>query len=146
MSFEENGRPLRTTVSTKSRTVFFALLGVAGLVLKRHYVGRYRDVVHDYGGNISASFAVYFVLSNLHLHAQSKYRRLWTAAAALLVVDLFEVTDGFGVMTNVYDPVDLVANAVGVALAWAVDAITPNGLPRFRTRDKEGPVSTGGST
>ena len=116
-------------VLTMGRGVFFALLGAAGLVLKRHYAGPHQNVVHSYGGNIAASFAVYFVVSNLRLHFHSRYSRLLTAAAALLVVELFEVTDGFGVMTNVYDRVDLVANAGGVAFALAVDAFTPNDLP-----------------
>jgi hypothetical protein len=117
------------------RTVFFVLLGVAGLVLKRHYSGPHQDLVHSYGGNVTASFAVYFVVSNLHLHLHSRYGRLLTAAAALLVVELFEVTNGFGVMTNVYDPVDLLANAGGVAFALAVDALTPNDLPALPHRE-----------
>jgi hypothetical protein len=36
-----------------------------------------------------------------------------TVGIALLVVELFEATNGFGVMTNVYDPADFVVNAVG---------------------------------
>jgi hypothetical protein len=118
--------PLRTAVLTSGRNVFFALLGAAGLVLKGHYSGPHQNVVHSYGGNLAASFAVYFVVSNLRVHFHSRYSRLLTAAAALLVVELFEVTNGFGVMTNVYDRVDLVANAGGVALALAVDVLTPN--------------------
>ena len=43
----------------KTRNVFFALLGVAGLVLEGHYRGPYQQAVHSYGGNIAASFAVY---------------------------------------------------------------------------------------
>ncbi len=114
-----------STVLTRGRNVFFVLLGVAGLVLKPHYSGPHQNFVHSYGGNIAASFAAYFVVANLRLHLHSRYGRLLTAAAALLVVELFEVTNGFGVMTNVYDPADLVANAAGVALALAVDALGP---------------------
>jgi hypothetical protein len=36
---------------------------------------------------------------------------------------MFEATNGFGVMVNVYDPFDFIANAVGVGLALAVDMI-----------------------
>jgi hypothetical protein len=39
----------------------------------------------------------------------------------LLAVEAFELTDGFGVMTNVFDPADLLANLVGIAAAVAVD-------------------------
>ena len=40
------------------------------------------------------------------------------AGIALLIVELFEITDGFGIMTNVYDPYDYLANAVGFSLAF----------------------------
>ena len=140
MRRQPSSTPWTSAPVTVVRTVFFVLLGVAGLVLKRHYSGPLPDVVHNYGGNVAASFAVYFIMSNmrvplhfalsgLRLHLHPSYGRLLTAAAALLVVELFEVTNGFGVMTNVYDPMDLVANVGGVALALAVDALTPNGMP-----------------
>lgn len=52
-----------------------------------------------------------------------------TAGMALLVAELFEATNGFGVMTNVYDPFDFAANAVGVGLALGLDALV---LSRWR--------------
>ncbi len=105
-----------------ARNVFFVLVGIAGLVLKGHYSGPYREAVHSYGGNIAASFAVYYVVSNPPL--PPRFKKLLTAGLALTVVELFEVSNGFGVMTNVYDPLDLAANAVGIALALAVDSVT----------------------
>ncbi|MCK6622045.1 MAG: hypothetical protein HUU32_09385 [Calditrichaceae bacterium] len=105
----------------KARNVFFVLLGVAALVLTRHYSGPFVEIIHSYSGNVSASFAVYFVVRILT--SGWRYGRLVTAGIALLVVELFEVTNGFGVMTNVYDSVDLVANAVGVVLALVLDAL-----------------------
>ena len=109
------------------RTVLFVLLGIAGLVLKGHYSGPCQEAVHSYGGNIAASFAVYYVVAHLPLPA--RFRKLLTAGLALLVVELFEALNGFGVMTNAYDQVDFAANAVGVALALAVDIVT-NGISR----------------
>ena len=106
----------------KTRNVFFALLGVAGLVLMGHYSGPYQQAVHSYGGNITASFAVYYMVALLPL--PPRFGKLLTAGLALAVVELFEISNGFGVMTNVYDPVDFTANAVGVALALAVDIVT----------------------
>jgi hypothetical protein len=47
-----------------------------------------------------------------------------TTGLALAVVELFEALNGFGVMTNVYDQVDLAANAAGIALALALDSVT----------------------
>lgn len=98
--------------------MLFVLLGAAGLVLKVQYSGPYRDVVHSYGGNVAASFAVYF-LATLH----SGFPKALAAGLALAVVELFEVLNGFGVMHNVYDRVDLAANAAGIALAVAFDAL-----------------------
>ena len=107
--------------TSKARNVFFVLLGVAALVLKKHYSGPFVEIIHSYGGNVSASFAVYFVIRILT--SSLRYGRLVTAGIALLVVELFEATNGFGVMTNVYDPVDFVANVVGVGLALVLDAL-----------------------
>jgi len=106
---------------TKARNVFFVLLGVAGLVLKGHYSGPYQQGVRSYGGNIAASFAVYFVVT--HLPLNPRFRKLLTTGLALAVVELFEAFNGFGVMTNVYDPADFVANAVGIAMAVALDTV-----------------------
>lgn len=112
---------------TKARNVFFALLGVTGLVLKRLYSGPYQETVLSYAGNVAASFAVYFVVANLPFPL--RFRQLLAAGLALAVVELFEALNGFGVMANVYDPADFAANAVGVALALAVDIIAPKHQP-----------------
>ena len=110
-----------TKTPPKARYVFFVLVGVAALVLKSHYSGPFVEIVHSYGGNIAASFAVYFVV---RISTSGwRYGRLVAAGIALLVVELFEATNGFGVMTNVYDPVDFVANAVGVVLAVVLDTL-----------------------
>jgi hypothetical protein len=115
-------------MATKGRLVFFVLVGVTGLLLRGRYSGPWREVVHSYGGNLSVSFALYFVLAAPFLkHGRS---RLIAAGTALAVVELFEILDGFRVMQNVYDPIDLAANAAGVALSLAVDAATC----RLRTR------------
>ena len=103
----------------KARNVLFVLFGVAALVMKRHYSGPFVDIVQSYGGNASASFAVYFVIRLVT--SGWKHERLLTACVALLVVELFEATNGFAVMTNVYDPFDFVANALAVGLALLVD-------------------------
>jgi hypothetical protein len=55
-----------------------------------------------------------------------------TALAALLAVEAFEITDGFGVMSNTYDPLDLLANALGVAAAWGLDSTRPASPRRQR--------------
>ncbi len=121
-----------------ARNVLFVLLGVAGLVLKGRYSGPASDLVHSYGGNIAASFAAYFwaklvtatfvvrfLADGAHRDqvAPSNLPRVLAAGLALLLVQLFEVFDGFGLMSNVYDRLDLAANTVGIAIAFAVDAV-----------------------
>ncbi len=110
-----------TKTPSKARNVSFVLLAVAALVLKSHYSGPFLEIIHSYSGNVSTSFAVYFVVRILT--TGWRHGRFVTAGVALLIVELFEVTNGFGVMTNVYDPVDLVANAVGVVLALVLDTL-----------------------
>ncbi len=118
--------PFTSTAARKARNVSYVLVGVAALVLKKHYAGS-GELVHNYGGNIAASFAVYFMF--LQVPIRTAFKKTFAAGLALAVVELFEAFDGFGVMTNTYDPFDFIANALGVALALVVDS----GL-RFRIR------------
>jgi hypothetical protein len=108
-------------MSMKIRNISFVLAGVAILVLKSHYSGPGEIFVHCYAGNIAVSFAVYFIV--LQLPFGSHHQRLWSAGSALAAVELFEVLDGFGIMSNVFDPWDLPANAAGVAAGFALDTI-----------------------
>lgn len=110
-----------TEARSKVRNVILVLFGVAALVLKRYYSGPFVEIIHSYGGNVSASFAVYF-MSRISTSGW-KHERLAAACMAFLVVALFEATNGFGVMTNVYDPADFAANALGVILALTVDTL-----------------------
>jgi hypothetical protein len=119
-----SGARTRETTGTPAnvgRRVILVLAGVAALLLKPAWHGPGSVLVHSYGGNVAASFAVTF-LAALEA-ARWRLGRAAAAAAALLVVEAFELTDGFGVMSNVFDPLDLVANVVGVGLAVAVDAV-----------------------
>ncbi len=133
----EPGSDLRRATTT--RNVLLAVLGAAVLVLKSGYHGPFEDAFNAYAGNVAVSFALYFAAIN----ATSSYRRsrLIAAALTLLAVELFEVTDGFGAMENVYDPTDLIANAVGVGLAVIVDVATGRVL---RRRCDQGRPEVGG--
>jgi hypothetical protein len=107
------------TKTSIARNVFFILLGLTVLILKRHYSGPFAETVYSYGGNVSVSFAVYFMIRISSF--RRRFGALLSAGIALLAVELFEATNGFGVMTNVYDRFDFVANVAGVALALAID-------------------------
>jgi hypothetical protein len=101
------------------RAVLLIILGVAALCLKRIYQGPYSYLVQSYLGNVSASFAVYFLATIAS--ARVGKGRFLSALSSLLVVEAFELSDGFAVMSNVYDPWDLLANAIGVGLAFGLD-------------------------
>ena len=112
--------------SEKLRNVIFVLCGVLMLVLKRNYNGPYVEFVKSYLGNFSVSFAVYFIV-----RFNAKYwktNKFITAFVALAIVSLFELTNGFGVMTNVYDVFDLPANFFGISLAFAWDKLVSKHL------------------
>ena len=123
--------PVPSTQATyTARNVFFVLLGVGALVLKPSYQGLIQPVLASYGGNFAASFAVYFlVLIGVSRMARG---RVAAAALALAVVELFEVTNGFGVMSNVYDRLDLVANAIGIGVALGIDVASQGLIDRRR--------------
>jgi hypothetical protein len=122
------GQGFSSDSMTITRNIVFIMLGVAVLVFKRHYSGPFEAVIDSYAGNVAVSFAVYF--NALFVPIQSRYKRLWAAGLALAAVELFEVFDGFGIMANVYDSIDLIANAVGVLLALIVD--TALSLPQHK--------------
>jgi hypothetical protein len=106
----------------KIRNVLFAVLGAVALVLKPAYHGPLESVVYSYLGNFSVSFALYFAALNATERLRSPRRT--AALMTLLAVEAFELTDGFGLMANVFDPGDLLANAAGIAVALLVDAVT----------------------
>ena len=116
------------TVNEKTRNVLFVLLGVLALVLKPSFAEPSAGIVHRWGGNLAVSFACYF-LANIP-PMRTRHRKLVAAAGALVAVEAFEATNGFGIMSNVYDPVDFAANALGVGLALTIDAA----LGRFTAR------------
>ena len=94
------------------------LVGVAGLLSKSWFRDSIGSLAHAYLGNLAASFAVYFIVC---IAAAPRLHRIWIAAVALVIVEAFELTNGFGVMTNVYDPFDYLANSLGIVLAYCVD-------------------------
>lgn len=94
------------------------LVGVTTLLIKSWFRDFTGNLAHAYLGNLAASFAVFFVVA---IAATPRLHRIWIAAVALAIVEAFELTNGFGVMTNVYDPFDYLANSLGVALACCAD-------------------------
>jgi hypothetical protein len=120
------GSDLATAITI--RNVVLAVAGAAVLVLGSAYSGPFAEAFQAHSGNVAVSFALYFAA----LNATARYQRprLLAASLTLLAVELFEVTDGFGVMANTYDPIDFVANAAGVGLAVIVDLGTTRVLRR----------------
>jgi hypothetical protein len=102
------------------RSIILVLVGVSGLLIKRWLSTSLGEMAYCYLGNVSISFSVYYLVS---LAARGRFNRVVYAVIALIAVESFELADGFGIMSNVYDPNDLIANAIGVAIALVVDVI-----------------------
>ena len=105
----------------KTQYLLFILLGTLVLILKPLYKGPLSGVVISQGSNFSVSFAVYFI-AQLAFQGSSQ-PKLWALIGSALAVQLFELTNGFGMMTNVYDPWDYLANALGIGLAFGIDCL-----------------------
>jgi hypothetical protein len=105
----------------RARNVLMVLAGVAGLLMKSWFAASLGGLAHSYLGNLAVSFAVYFLVS---IAAGNRLSRFMIGVIALLVVEIFELADGFKIMANVYDPFDYLANALGVALAYSVDVVS----------------------
>lgn len=104
------------------RNVTLAVLGVVALVLRRSYAGAGELAVHAYAGNSFVSLALYFAVLGTVL--RSRYPRLLAAVVVSAVVTVFEMTNGSGVMANVYDPLDITDNAAGIGFAVLVDKVS----------------------
>ncbi|MGB2955367.1 MAG: hypothetical protein WBB64_05275 [Anaerolineales bacterium] len=116
------------TPSHRIRNLIFILLGVLVLLFKRSYTGPCAEIFYRHGSNFSVSFAVYFI-AQLGFYSLP-YPRLLSAVGALLAVELFELTNGFGVMSNVYDPWDYLANVLGIGLALGIDVLINQSLKK----------------
>lgn len=118
----------QASAALKYARVVLVLLGVGSLLLKYHFNSVFPLLAQTHLGNVSASFAVFFILAASAPPTLPRPATAIIAAIALAVVQAFELTNGFGIMTNVYDPVDLVANTIGVALAFGADSLLAQGL------------------
>ena len=107
------------TAREKIQNVIFILIGVMLMLLKKNYDGPYQEIINSYLGNLSISFSMYFLISLNHTIWKSK--KIITFLVSLAIVELFEITDGFGIMSNVYDSYDLIANLIGISIALAFD-------------------------
>jgi hypothetical protein len=105
--------------ASAKRHVALVVVAAGAFVLKRSYHGPWAALVRDYGGNLTVSFAVYFL--GAIAAASVRLPKAAAVLGALVIVESFELTSGFGLMANVYDPMDLVVNAVGVGVGMLVD-------------------------
>ena len=120
---DPNSKIVRIDFRTLIRNLIFVFIGVILFLLKRHYSGPLENIIHSYGGNFIVSFALYFVFINPLVQVQLKAKRVLAALLTLAVVESFEAFNGFGYMVNTYDPIDYVANALGVSFALGLDAL-----------------------
>lgn len=118
---DENSKIIRIDFRTLIRNLVFFFIGAVLFMLKRRYSGPLEDIIHYYAGNFFVSFALYFVFINPLVQVQLRAKRVLTALLTLAVVESFEAFNGFGYMVNTYDPVDYIANALGVGFALGLD-------------------------
>ncbi|MDM7993084.1 MAG: hypothetical protein QUS11_07190 [Candidatus Fermentibacter sp.] len=109
-----------TGAGSRIHDVLLVLAGIAGLLAKKWLSPALGEITLSYFGNLAASFSVYYLV---RMAFGVKLGRLAIAGVALAVVETFELTNGFGVMSNVYDPFDYLANAFGIAAAILFDMI-----------------------
>jgi len=105
----------------KIRCVLLLMAGIVVFLFLDRYQGPYAEAVRGQGGNVAVSFSLYFLL--LIPLWRTRSPRFMSAIAAFAAVQLFEATNGFGVMGNVYDPLDYLANALGIGAALGIDAL-----------------------
>jgi hypothetical protein len=97
------------------------LIGFSGLVLKKWLSNTISDTIYSYLGNFTVSYAIFFLPK---IASENRINSLISALIALTIVESFELTNGFGIMANVYDPFDYLANALGISLAYIIDMIS----------------------
>ena len=102
------------------RNVLVTLPAIALFLLKRHYTGPFQELIHSYAGNVTVSFALYFVVLKICM-SSPRFGRVIAAAVVLVCVESFELLDGYRIMSNTYDAFDLLANVIGVGLALSLD-------------------------
>jgi hypothetical protein len=93
------------------RNVVMVPIGTIALLNKSWFSDSIGDLAYAYLGNLAASFAIYFVVA---IAVHPRLHRIWTAVVTLVIVEVFELTNGFGVMTDVFDPFDYLANGIGI--------------------------------
>lgn len=113
-------RPRAFDSRSELRNVLIILPAIGLFMAKRQYTGPFQELIHSYGGNVTVSFALYFVVLKLCL-SSPKYGRVIAVAGVLVCVETFELFDGYGIMANTYDTFDLLANVLGAGIAMSVD-------------------------
>ena len=107
----------------KLRNVAFILLGVRPHMLSGSYSGPHARWVHSYASNISISFALFFLLQFVRLPG---IRNPFACAGyALIILFVEEFAERLPGYPGVFDPWDLLYDAIGVAVALGLDKIVP---------------------
>jgi len=108
-------------MTEKTRNVLFILLGVTGLLGVQFYRGPFEILIHSHGANLTFSFGAYFLLKFLKLPLNDQ--KVITGAYTFLGVSAQEVAQGVGRYPGIFDPLDFLANALGICLGILVDSL-----------------------
>jgi len=105
----------------KTRYIIFILVGVLVSILKHKYDSPYVEFVKSYAGNFAVSLAVFFIFLFVLINLMEQ---IFTAFITLLVVELFEITYAFSIITNTFDSNGIIVNILGVSEALGLDLLT----------------------
>lgn len=106
-------------MTQKTKKLICIAIGVAGLLFCGQYAGPGAGFLHSHGANVTFSFGAYFILSLCRLPLIE--RKPINAAYTFLGVSVQEVAQGLELYPGIFDPLDFLANAVGVCCAWVAD-------------------------
>jgi len=112
-------------MDTRRRILSLAMigLGIAGLLFSRHHVGTGEAFLRAYGANITFSFAAFFLIALFGKTWSALRRDGVVALVAFLGVGGQEMAQLVGLYPGVYDPRDLLFDALGVAAGWGISAV-----------------------
>ncbi|HOJ04012.1 MAG TPA: hypothetical protein PK916_08415 [Bacteroidota bacterium] len=106
-----------------ARNLGFVAVAIVLFMMKRQYAGPFQQLVFAYGGNVTVSFALYFSSLGSCILISPRFGGVMAAVLVLVCVESFELLDGFALTANTYDAFDLLANAIGVGLAFGIDTV-----------------------
>jgi hypothetical protein len=101
------------------RNIALLAISVVGILLVSFYSGTFSAFVQAYGANVFFGLGMYFLLQLFKIPDID--RMSTNAVYALVFTGAQEMAQFIGLNPGVFDPLDFLANGVGILLAMAID-------------------------